>query len=100
MQSLLRQVDRMAQVHRPIEIELRAPSVSADARLQQYVFYDESGLIKELRIFPYLQLVIVALFVLLGYAGFSYVPRFEQRSLWVRIAKEAGNHVCSRISRM
>ena len=98
MQSLLRQVDRMAQVHRPIEIELRAPTVSADARLQQYVFYDESGLIKELRIFPYLQLVIVALFVLVGYAGFSYVRRNEQRSLWVGMAKEAAHQLGTPIS--
>ena len=98
MQSLLLQVDRMAQVHRPIEIELRAPSVSEEARLQQYVFYDESGLIKELRIFPYLQLVIVALFVLVGYAGFSYVRRNEQRSLWVGMAKEAAHQLGTPIS--
>lgn len=94
---LLSRVDEMGRVHRPISIDLRSPD-DGTAQLRQYVYYDESNLIKELRIFPYLQLIIVGLFVLVGYLGFSYVRRSEQRSLWVGMAKEAAHQLGTPIS--
>jgi two-component system, NtrC family, sensor histidine kinase KinB len=89
--------EEMGRVHRPISIDLRAPELPG-AQLRQYVFYDESDLIKELRIYPYLQLIIVGLFVMVGYLGFSYVRRNEQRSLWVGMAKEAAHQLGTPIS--
>lgn len=67
-------------------------------RLVQYIFYDESQLIKELRVFPYVQLLFVGLFILIGYLGFSYVRRSEQGSLWVGMAKEAAHQLGTPIS--
>ncbi len=72
-------------------------SLVAD-RLVQYVHYDESGLIKELRIYPYVQLLFVGLFILIGYFGFSYVRRSEQSSLWVGMAREAAHQLGTPIS--
>ncbi len=98
MERLHARVEDMASVHQPISIDIRATSDDGEARLRQYVFYDESGMIKELRVFPYLQLIFVALFVLVGYLGFSYVRRSEQRSLWVGMAKEAAHQLGTPIS--
>lgn len=97
-ERLFERVSQMGRVHQPISIDIRAPSDNGEARLRQYVFYDESGLIKELRIFPYIQLIFVGLFVLVGYLGFSYVRRSEQRSLWVGMAKEAAHQLGTPIS--
>ncbi len=97
-QKLFDRAASMRRVHQPISIDIRATAAEGEARLRQYVFYDESGMIKELRIFPYLQLIFVALFVLVGYVGFSYVRRSEQRSLWVGMAKEAAHQLGTPIS--
>ncbi len=87
-------VGQMAETYPPIPIELGDP----EATLKQFVYYDESELIQELRIYPYLQLLFVGLFVLVGYLGFSYVRRNEQSSLWVGMAREAAHQLGTPIS--
>ena len=84
----------MGRVHQPIPINVG----TEDARLEQYIFYGESRIIRELRYFPYIQLLVIALFVLIGYVGFSYVRRSEQGSLWVGMAREAAHQLGTPIS--
>lgn len=71
---------------------------SSSEQLTQYVYYDESALITELRIFPWVQLGFVALFILLGYLGFSYIRRSEQSSLWMGMAREAAHQLGTPLS--
>lgn len=91
-----RRLDRLLEdmdaSYAPIPIE------AADGQLRQFVHYGESGLIREIRLFPYIQLGFVALFILVGYFGFSYVRRSEQSSLWVGMAKEAAHQLGTPIS--
>lgn len=89
LQEILRTMD---DTYMPITIE------AAEGQLRQRVHYGESGLVRELRIFPYVQLGFVALFILVGYLGFSYVRRSEQSSLWVGMAKEAAHQLGTPIS--
>lgn len=84
----------MAEVYEPISIELGP----GENKLKQFIFYDESRLVRELRVFPYIQLLFVSLFILVGYLGFSYVRRSEQSSLWVGMAKEAAHQLGTPIS--
>lgn len=92
--GLIKRAQGMAEVYAPIPIELDY----GEQKLRQYVHYDESALIRELRIYPYLQLLFVGLFILIGYLGFSYVRRSEQSSLWVGMAKEAAHQLGTPIS--
>lgn len=97
----LRQIRaEMDQAYEPIPIEITFPDASgeADTQLRQYVHYDESSLVKELRIYPYVQLLFVGLFILVGYLGFSYVRRSEQSNLWVGMAREAAHQLGTPIS--
>ena len=64
----------------------------------QFVHYGESDLAAYIRMFPLVQLGVVALFVLVGYLGFSYVRRTEQSSLWVGMAKEAAHQLGTPLS--
>ncbi len=64
------------------------------------VYYGESDLVRHLRFFPYVQLFFVALFIFVGYMGFSYVRRHEQSSLWVGMAKEAAHQLGTPITSM
>ena len=90
---LRQRVVAMDQAHDPITVEL-------DGGLTQKVHYGESELVRHLRIFPYVQLVFVALFVLVGYMGFSYVRKSEQSNLWVGMAKEAAHQLGTPLSSM
>jgi signal transduction histidine kinase len=85
----------MSEEYAPISIRLGG---QAGRGLAQQVYYDESGLIEELRVFPYVQLLFVGLFIAVGYVGFSYVRRSEQSSLWVGMAKEAAHQLGTPIS--
>ncbi len=83
----------MDEVHEPIRIEV-SPGFF------QLVHYGESPLARLIRLFPVVQLAVVALFVLVGYLGFSYVRRSEQSSLWVGMAKEAAHQLGTPLSSM
>ena len=87
----------MDATYAPIPIDLSFPG-EAGAQRRQFVHYGESYLVRELRIFPYVQLLFVGLFILVGYLGFSYVRRSEQSSLWVGMAKEAAHQLGTPIS--
>lgn len=93
-------LSEMKQTFEPIPIKLSYTDTgtNASAELTQYVFYNESGLVRELRLFPYVQLGFVGLFILVGYLGFSYVRRSEQSSLWVGMAREAAHQLGTPIS--
>ena len=87
----------------PIRIDLPplpggVPPAGPGGQLTQYVYYDESALITELRVFPWVQLVFVGLFVMVGYFGFSYIRRSEQSSLWMGMAREAAHQLGTPLS--
>ena len=89
-EALLARAREMDAVHAPIEVEAYG----------QRVHYGESPLARLIRLFPVVQLAVVALFVLVGYLGFSYVRRSEQSSLWVGMAKEAAHQLGTPLSSM
>jgi signal transduction histidine kinase len=96
----LRLRNRIAQMdlrYTPIPIEITFPGMP-DVGLEQQVHYGESHMVRELRWYPYAQLLFVGLFILVGYLGFSYVRRSEQSSLWVGMAKEAAHQLGTPIS--
>lgn len=100
MDRLARTRDRLLARHDPIPIDVTFPSPDGRPpfRLVQYMVYGESALVSDLQRFPFVQLLFVALFVLVGYLGFSYVRRSEQSSLWVGMAKEAAHQLGTPIS--
>ena len=95
-QLLDRRINRMAGMHPPIPIEIAYADPSQ--RLRQRVYYGESRIVRELRIYPVLQLLFVGLFVVVGYMGFSHVRRNEQSNLWVGMAREAAHQLGTPIS--
>ncbi len=92
--QLEKRLEAMARAFEPIPIEIDY----GDQKLNQLLYFDESNLVKQLRIFPYIQLIFVSLFILVGYLGFSYVRRSEQSSLWAGMAKEAAHQLGTPIS--
>jgi signal transduction histidine kinase len=66
----------------------------------QYLYYEASDLLKKVRIYPYLLLALVLLFLLLAYLAFSFSRNAEQNQLWVGMAKETAHQLGTPLSSM
>lgn len=70
----------------------------ADTVVISKIHYGDSELINQIRFYPYLQIIIAALFIILGYIGFSSIKSSEQKSIWVGMAKETAHQFGTPIS--
>lgn len=71
-----------------------------DGSFSFHVHFDESSLLKQLKIFPYLQMVLIAIFVGVSYWLFSWARRSEENQVWVGLAKETAHQLGTPISGM
>jgi hypothetical protein len=63
-----------------------------------FIYYKESNLLRQLRYFPFVQLLLIAAFVGFGYMGFNSSRRAEQNRVWVGMAKETAHQLGTPIS--
>jgi signal transduction histidine kinase len=82
----------MDAIHPPINVTYQ------DTIILQKIHYGDSDLISALRFYPYLQILIASLFILIGYLGFSNIKRNEQSNIWVGMAKETAHQFGTPIS--
>ncbi|OGU45633.1 MAG: two-component sensor histidine kinase [Ignavibacteria bacterium GWB2_36_8] len=78
--------------HNPISVTYE------DTLVLTKIHYGDSDLITQLKFYPYLQIIIATLFVILGYIGFSNIKRSEQSNIWVGMAKETAHQFGTPIS--
>lgn len=81
----------MRSQHEPIVIE-------PFEGLVQYIYYKDSDLLYQLRYYPYFQLGVISIFLLVSYFAFSLSRRYEQDFLWVGMAKETAHQLGTPIS--
>lgn len=62
------------------------------------VCYDDSLLIKRLTIYPYIQLIVVVLFITLAFLALLWSKKAEQNRLWVGLSKETAHQLGTPIS--
>ena len=86
-----KQIKRLKATNPPIEIKL-------DETTSQYIYYDNSNLLKMLEYFPYIQLSIIALFLMLVIWAISTDKRAEQDKLWAGLSKETAHQLGTPIS--
>jgi len=85
------------------EMDLQNPRIkveATDSLILNYVHYGESKLITRLRLLPYIEISVVALWILIGYISFSYIKRSEQSNIWVGMARETAHQLGTPISSM
>ena len=86
----VRQLNKMKKQHPPVKINY------GDEKLS--VYYKDSFVLTQLRYFPYIQLGVIALFILASYVAFSQARRAEQDQVWVGMAKETAHQLGTPIS--
>lgn len=102
--SSLTDLERRAHLRTIVaELDRQNPPIRVtyqDTVVLNLVHYGESPLVTQLRWLPYIEISIVAVFVLIGYAVFSYVKKTEQGSIWVGMARETAHQLGTPISSM
>jgi len=63
-----------------------------------YYHYGDSKTISKLRWLPFIEIGIVAMFILIGYAGFHSIKKSEERLIWVGMAKETAHQLGTPLS--
>ncbi|MCU0407048.1 MAG: HAMP domain-containing histidine kinase [Ignavibacteriaceae bacterium] len=84
-------ISEMDETHPPIEVKYEGIVINK-------IHYGDSEHIKQLRYYPFIQLAIAALFIIIGYIGFSSIKRSEQSNIWVGMAKETAHQFGTPIS--
>ncbi|RMF61652.1 MAG: sensor histidine kinase [Calditrichaeota bacterium] len=72
--------------------------ISYQGQVLGYYYYGESAIIRQLRWLPLIEIIVVALFILIGYAGFSSIKKSEERLIWVGMAKETAHQLGTPLS--
>jgi len=88
-----KQLAKMKKAHPPIHISL-------DTGEKWLVYYHDSKALSQLRIFPYIQLSLIAVFLIVAYTVFNSIRDSEQNLVWVGMAKEAAHQLGTPISSM
>ena len=72
--------------------------VPIDKDTKQYLYYDDSVLLKYLSLFPYVQLGVMIFFLLISYVALMNSKRAEQNQVWVGLSKETAHQLGTPIS--
>lgn len=63
-----------------------------------YLHYGDSLIVKRLQILPYVQLIGVSLFILLGFIGFEIIRKAEKQNIWFGMARETAHQLGTPVS--
>jgi K+-sensing histidine kinase KdpD len=82
---LVKQMKKMMKENEPIVVDL--------GDFKQYIYYRNSILLTKLAYYPYFQLAVILLFVLVSYFAFSESRKAEQNQVWVGLSKETAHQL-------
>jgi signal transduction histidine kinase len=88
---LNRQMELMRKSHEPLEI-------SFGDNQKNYIYYKDSYLLTQLRYYPFFQLGVIGLFLIVSYFAFSSSRKAEQNQVWVGMAKETAHQLGTPLS--
>ncbi len=88
---LEQRLELMKEANEPIELDYHEGE-------KIIIYYENSILLTQLKYYPYVQLSIIGVFLLLSYFAFSYSRRSEQNQVWVGMSKETAHQLGTPIS--
>jgi nitrogen regulatory protein PII len=83
---LLSRLNRMKEKTEPIIIDLGGGDI-------QKIYYRDSIILTRLTWYPYVQLSVIVLFILVSYLAFSSSRKAEQNQVWVGMSKETAHQL-------
>ncbi|MBD5232620.1 MAG: ATP-binding protein [Bacteroidales bacterium] len=91
VEFLNRRLQAMKSGPNKIEIEIGEGMV-------QYLYYEDSTLLKRISIFPYIQLLVMLAFIAVVYFAVLSTKKAEQNKVWVGLSKETAHQLGTPIS--
>lgn len=88
---LLRKLEKMRHTHNVIDIDIGVGAV-------QHLYYEDSTLLRNLSLYPYIQLAVMGAFVAVVYFAVASSKRAEQNKVWVGLSKETAHQLGTPIS--
>ena len=64
----------------------------------QYIYYEDSILLRRLSLYPYIQLVVMIILAIIIYVAVLYTKRAEQNRVWAGLSKETAHQLGTPIS--
>ncbi|MGQ1910679.1 sensor histidine kinase [Marinifilum sp. RC60d5] len=65
---------------------------------KNYIYYDDSSILKKLAWYPFIQLGVIIVFIIIAFLAFSYSKSAEQNRVWVGMSKETAHQLGTPIS--
>jgi len=87
------QLETFRKQHPPFIME-----IDGGSNLYNYIYYGDSLILKQVRYYPYIQLIVVAFFIFLVLVALSSTNRATQNLLWVGMAKETAHQLGTPLS--
>lgn len=88
---LLKKLESLRDTPNIIEIDMQSAG-------KQYLYYEDSRLLKSLNYYPYIQVLVLLAFILIVYYAVSSTKRAEQNKVWVGLSKETAHQLGTPIS--
>lgn len=92
-EELKRKIAEMEQEADPIRV-----AVNEERSEYQYLYYQNSILLTKLRLYPFVLLIIISLFLIIAYIAFSNARKAEQNQVWNGLAKETAHQIGTPLS--
>ncbi len=72
--------------------------IKIDKATKQYLYYEDSNVLRRLAYYPYIQLAVLLLFLAIAYFALISVKKAEQNKVWVGLSKETAHQLGTPIS--
>jgi len=63
-----------------------------------YLHYGDSAMVEKLRLWSYIEIIAIGLFIFLGFSGFSFIRNNEKKHIWVGMARETAHQLGTPVS--
>lgn len=90
--------ERVLSMMRRMEAEYPAVPITYEGQLIYQLHYGNYELIRALALFPYIEVGLTSLFLVIAYVSFRNIKRAEQRYIWVGMAKETAHQLGTPLS--
>lgn len=94
----LKNPEYVSQTIQSMEADNNTIKVNLPGKDDCIVFYRDSPLLVQLKYFPYIQFIIIGIFLLIAYMLFSTSRRSEQNKVWLGLAKETAHQLGTPLS--
>lgn len=91
--SIVCDTHKLSEVYKKMKTNYDPIIIDIGDGIKQYLYYDDSILLQKLKYYPYFQLGVVAIFLLISYLAFNYARRSEENKVWVGLAKETAHQL-------